>query len=824
MELRGALELRKNQALTPYKVDAWEAFLLRCNLLVKYPNLTHSLRYGFDAGIRPIYSTYTPPNSPTLLQHPEAYQEMVSNEFKKGRYVGPCTRLEVEALIGPFQSSPLSWVPKPGKPGKYRAVHNFSFPHTSTSTVASINSTIDADTYPCTWGTFATICFTIYNLPPGSQASIRDVAEAYRTIPILPDQWPGLVVKLLDDDEFAINICDNFGLASAGGIYGEVGDATLDIFRVQGIGPISKWVDDHIFFCILSKSPIFCLSAFTNSFQECTVPRTTSDAKVGTTSSCSMVVATNQAAGFGTKGKACPTTRSPNSMKMQLAPSWITPPSPTALNLTPVTHTVMPTSITFLGSSAFPGSHRRPSRFRQRYLTLALIGIYQNVPWPSRRGRRSNIWKPSEPGCPGPLTTSKKRRNFTANCYMPASCSRPAGLILLTWKASWLPSTKTPLFLTMPPVTLPLTSPGGSTPSIHPDHPVPSQARLSSQTEMPSPTPAQVLASALLSATSGELGASSQVGRQTAGISDGLRPLASNFLLALSAQQASQARSSGSSETTKESLRGGGKEEVETGRPTRSSGASTTSQILTNAFLLHATSPVERTQPTLPPEDPTHRLIVSSQQSAYHLLSGNILLTSITSTPSEPNPFPNDPLAIPIHNLSLVTNRVRQRPPAASLPLSATTHGAPRPPKPSAYSPHLSPHPSPLRPHCLARDRLRLWKPSPAVCSRHSTADEGELEQIFEVMSNAWADSTRESYSSGILVYHVYCDMRGVPEELRAPASQSNLTSFIVSLAGSYSGSTISNYIYGIRAWHILHGLEWSLNALEMDAALRAAE
>ena len=37
---------------------------------------------------------------------------------------------EVEALIDPFQSSPLSWVPKAGKPGKYCAVHNFSFSRT----------------------------------------------------------------------------------------------------------------------------------------------------------------------------------------------------------------------------------------------------------------------------------------------------------------------------------------------------------------------------------------------------------------------------------------------------------------------------------------------------------------------------------------------------------------------------------------------------------------------------------------------------------------------------------------------------------------------
>ena len=144
--------------------------------------------------------------------------------------------------------------------------------------------------------------------------------------------------------------------------------------------------------------------------------------------------------------------------------------------------------------------------------------------------------------------------------------------------------------------------------------------------------------------------------------------------------------------------------------------------------------------------------------------------------------------------------------------------------RPSAYSPNLSPQPSPLRPHCLARDRLRLWKPSLAVTSRHSTDQGDDIERVFDVMSNAWARSTQESYSAGILVYHVYCDAKDIPEELRAPTNQHTITAFITSLAGSYSGSTISNYVHGIRAWHILHGLEWRLNPLEMDAVLKGAD
>jgi hypothetical protein len=185
MALKTALELRKRQALTPYNANAWDLLLRECNLLVKYPKLPNSLRHGFDAGIQRIYKTATPNNGPTLHIHSDAYQQIVNKEFERGRYIGPCSRNEVEALIGPFQSSPLSLVPKPGKPGKFRAVHNFSYPHTPLSQLSSINYAIDSNMYPCTWGTFSTICYTIHNLPPGSQASIRDVAEAYRTIPII---------------------------------------------------------------------------------------------------------------------------------------------------------------------------------------------------------------------------------------------------------------------------------------------------------------------------------------------------------------------------------------------------------------------------------------------------------------------------------------------------------------------------------------------------------------------------------------------------------------------------------------------------------------
>ena len=70
----------------------------------------------------------------------------------------------------------------------------------------------------------------------------------------------------------------------------------------------------------------------------------------------------------------------------------------------------------------------------------------------------------------------------------------------------------------------------------------------------------------------------------------------------------------------------------------------------------------------------------------------------------------------------------------------------------------------------------------------------------------------------------VFFDMRGVPEAERAPASRVLLLSFVSTLAAAYSGSAVSNYLYGVQAWHILHGVLWRIERIEMHTVLKAAE
>ncbi|KIM78777.1 hypothetical protein PILCRDRAFT_75237 [Piloderma croceum F 1598] len=145
--------------------------------------------------------------------------------------------------------------------------------------------------------------------------------------------------------------------------------------------------------------------------------------------------------------------------------------------------------------------------------------------------------------------------------------------------------------------------------------------------------------------------------------------------------------------------------------------------------------------------------------------------------------------------------------------------------KPRPYRVGLIPAISTLRLHCLARDRLWLWRPSSSrsSCSNSISLSDSDLDCILSVINVSWAQGTHETYGAGLLVYHVFCDTHNIPEELRCPATPLLIVMFISSCAGSYSGSALTNYVFSIRAWHILHGIPWTMDDMQVKAALDGA-
>lgn len=96
------------------------------------------------------------------------------------------------------------------------------------------------------------------------------------------------------------------------------------------------------------------------------------------------------------------------------------------------------------------------------------------------------------------------------------------------------------------------------------------------------------------------------------------------------------------------------------------------------------------------------------------------------------------------------------------------------------------------------------------------------INQIRDTIAKAWTQSTLETYAAGLLAFHVFCDKHGIPEDQRAPASTDLVAAWITTMAGHYAGTSVSNYLNGVRAWHLIHGVEWQMKDNELEALIRS--
>ncbi|RXW15240.1 hypothetical protein EST38_g10612 [Candolleomyces aberdarensis] len=77
--------------------------------------------------------------------------------------------------------------------------------------------------------------------------AVRDISEAYQTIPLHRLQWPATVVNV-GVDLFCVDPFAAFGARPSGRVFGTVADTLADLLCWRGMGPVTKWVDDFVFF------------------------------------------------------------------------------------------------------------------------------------------------------------------------------------------------------------------------------------------------------------------------------------------------------------------------------------------------------------------------------------------------------------------------------------------------------------------------------------------------------------------------------------------------------------------------------------------------
>ncbi|KAI0309486.1 hypothetical protein OF83DRAFT_1273179, partial [Amylostereum chailletii] len=337
-----------------------------------------------------------------------------------------------------------------------------------------------------------------------------------------------------------------------------------------------------------------------------------------------------------------------------------------------------------------------------------------------------------------------------------------------------------------------------------------------------------------------------QVGRRKGETLDGQKRWVSSSSSApffSSRNLASSLLTSLSMATTRVSLKAGGTAAAGRSKPMRSSSGSTSSWHLASTLSRRTMSAVQRIPPIGRRADSTPPDIFSSHLFPFPSRSDSSLQTSTTSRSHHLSSIMARGLDWLPPSGAATTGRVTQRgtlraaqtertvrPNSARasrrvlrilpspLPTLEQSRSRPRP-----YRVDLVPDPSTLRPHCLARERLHLWRPADCEPLPPPFGPEDE-ERLLRVLGEGWQPVTLETYAAGLLTFHVICDRRGVSEADRAPASPALLLIFATTLAGGYAQSTVLNYIAGLRAWHILHRKPWNMDPAYLTILLHAAD
>ena len=170
-----------------------------------------------------------------------AYQEVVSayldQELKAGRI----------ALVGSQESaqtlgvhvSPFGVIPKKGKPNKWRLILDLSSP-----TDQSVNDGISKEECSLQYTSVSEVAAKIVEIGTGTLMGKMDIQQAYRNIPVAPEDRRLLGMKW--QGKVYIDKALPFGLRSALLIFTAVADALQWIMTRQGVSWLVHYLDDFL--------------------------------------------------------------------------------------------------------------------------------------------------------------------------------------------------------------------------------------------------------------------------------------------------------------------------------------------------------------------------------------------------------------------------------------------------------------------------------------------------------------------------------------------------------------------------------------------------
>lgn len=132
---------------------------------------------------------------------------------------------------------------------------------------------------------------------------------------------------------------------------------------------------------------------------------------------------------------------------------------------------------------------------------------------------------------------------------------------------------------------------------------------------------------------------------------------------------------------------------------------------------------------------------------------------------------------------------------------------------PSSSSPLINSPSSIYRPLVRAHDRIGYWHSPTSIKNRVSrilNAHPSDMDRLDTLTDASLKSSTLSTYGSGLAHWIAWCDLRGLPEHDRLPASAHHLALFLGYLSRHKSEAVLRTAMSGLRHWHELNGLKWA--------------
>ena len=198
-----------------------------------YYGILHGFRIGFRYGscLRRSHG-----NHPSSANNPSVIANYLREEVRSGRLVGPVAHCFPQLIV---HTSPTGLIPKPHAES-WRVIVDLSSPWGS-----SVNEGISTNSCSLQYSSVDDAVSIITHL--GTQAELvkMDLSNAYRMVPVHPDDQPLLGISW--QGSTFVDRALPFGLRSAPKIFTAVADCLAWSLRCEGVRYVIHYLDDFLF-------------------------------------------------------------------------------------------------------------------------------------------------------------------------------------------------------------------------------------------------------------------------------------------------------------------------------------------------------------------------------------------------------------------------------------------------------------------------------------------------------------------------------------------------------------------------------------------------